>query len=87
VKAELLGMTAGFITSIAIIPQLVRTWRIKHAKDISIWQPLLLTLGMALWLAYGILLKDMPLIAANTFSLLCYLLMIAMKLYYDKRCQ
>lgn len=80
-------MTAGFITSIAIIPQLVRTWRIKHAKDISIWQPLLLTLGMALWLAYGILLKDMPLIAANTFSLLCYLLMIAMKLYYDKRCQ
>lgn len=78
-------MTAGFLTSIAILPQLVRTWRTKHARDISIWQPALLLVGMALWLLYGILLKDLPLIAANSFSLLCYFLMIAMKLYYDRR--
>lgn len=83
-KAELLGMTAGFLTTVAILPQLARTWRIKHARDISIWQPLLLMLGMSLWLAYGILLKDTPLIAANSFSLLCYLLLVAMKLYYDR---
>ncbi len=78
-------MTAGFITTAAIIPQLVRTWRTKHATDISIWQPLLLLFGLTLWLAYGIVLDDLPLIAANSFSLLCYLILIGMKVYYDRR--
>ena len=78
-------MTAGILTSAAILPQIARTWRTKHARDISIWQPLMLLAGLALWLAYGILLNDLPLIAANSFSLLCYFLLIGMKLYYDRR--
>ena len=84
-KATWIGLAAGFLTSIAVIPQVVRTWRIKHARDISIWQPLILIAGMALWFCYGLLLGDTPLIAANSFSILCYLLLLGMKVVYDRR--
>lgn len=84
-KVTWLGLAAGFLTSIAVIPQVVRTWRIKHARDISIWQPLLLLVGMLLWFCYGLLLGDTPLIAANAFSISCYLLLLGMKIVYDRR--
>jgi MtN3 and saliva related transmembrane protein len=79
-----LGLLAAAITSAAAIPQVVRTWRTKHARDISIWQPLLLNIGMTLWLFYGIALGDIPLIVANIFSILCYTLLIIMKLRFNK---
>lgn len=84
-KATWLGLAAGFLTSIAVIPQVVRTWRIKHARDISIWQPLILIVGMLLWFCYGLLLGDTPLIAANAFSISCNLLLLGMKIVYDRR--
>lgn len=84
-KSNWIGLSAGFLTSIAVIPQVVRTWRIKHARDISIWQPLILIAGMLLWLIYGLGLDDMPLIAANSFSISCYLILLAMKIIYDRR--
>lgn len=84
-KATWIGLIAGFLTSTAVIPQLVRTWRTKHARDISIWQPLILIIGMLLWLYYGVILGDLPLIAANAFSISCYLLLLALKLYFDRR--
>jgi len=85
VKVTWLGLAAGLLTSIAVIPQVVRTWRIKHARDISIWQPLILIAGMVLWFLYGLLLGDTPLIAANSFSIACYLLLLCMKIVYDRR--
>ncbi len=84
-KATWIGLAAGFLTSIAVIPQVVRTWRIKHARDISIWQPLILIAGMLLWLFYGLMLNDLPLIAANAFSISCYLVLLGMKIVYDRR--
>lgn len=84
-KATWIGLAAGFFTSVAVIPQVVRTWRTKHARDISIWQPLILILGMLLWLVYGLLLHDLPLIAANSFSISCYLVLLGMKIFFDRR--
>jgi len=77
-----IGLVAGALTSIAVIPQVVKTYRTRHARDISIWQPLLLDLGMILWLIYGILLRDLPLILANAFSIICNTLLIGMKIYF-----
>lgn len=85
INATHIGLFAGLLTSFAVVPQVVRTWRTKHAKDLSIWQPLLLVAGMLLWLIYGLMINDTPLIAANTFSLLCYFLLIGMKIVYDRR--
>jgi MtN3 and saliva related transmembrane protein len=83
-----LGLLAGAITTAAGFPQVVRTYRTKHARDISIWQPILLNIGMLLWLVYGIALGDLPLIYANSISIVCYTSLMIMKIIYredDKR--
>jgi MtN3 and saliva related transmembrane protein len=77
-----IGLLAGAITTAAAFPQVVRTYRTKHARDISIWQPVLLNVGMSLWLVYGIALDDVPLIYANSISLVCYTALIVMKIIY-----
>ena len=79
------GFFAGLLTSGAAIPQVLQTYRTKHARDLSMWQLILLNLGMLLWLIYGISINDLPLMIANTFSILCYSLLISMKLRYAKR--
>lgn len=76
------GLVAGLLTSIASLPQLIKTWRSRHVRDLSIWQPLLLSVGVALWLLYGILIRDIPLILANITPLICNLLLTAMKIRY-----
>jgi MtN3 and saliva related transmembrane protein len=81
-NATHIGLVAGALTSVAVIPQVVRTYRTRHARDISIWQPVLLDIGMLLWLVYGLLLKDLPLILANAFSIVCNTLLIFMKIYF-----
>ena len=81
-NATHIGLVAGALTSVAVIPQVVRTFRTRHARDISIWQPVLLDVGMFLWLVYGIMLKDSPLILANAFSIICNSLLIFMKIYF-----
>jgi len=83
-NATHIGLVAGALTSVAVIPQVVRTYRTRHARDISIWQPVLLDVGMVLWLIYGIMLKDLPLILANAFSIFCNTLLIGMKIYFKE---
>ena len=77
-----LGLIAGTLTSIAAIPQLVKTLRTRHARDISIWQPLLLAIGIALWLVYGALIRDLPLVLANIIPLICNIILTILKLRY-----
>ena len=79
-----IGLLAGTLTSLAAIPQVVKTLRSRHVRDISVWQPLLLSIGVALWMIYGILISDLPLILANIIPLACNLLLTGMKIYYGK---
>lgn len=77
-----IGMIAGTLTSVAAVPQLIKTLRTRHARDISVWQPLLLSLGVALWLIYGIMIHDTPLILANIIPLACNIMLTVLKLLY-----
>jgi MtN3 and saliva related transmembrane protein len=77
-----LGLVAGALTSIAAIPQLVKTLRTRHARDISIWQPLLLAIGISLWLIYGVLIHDLPLVLANIVPLICNIMLTILKIHY-----
>ena len=77
-----IGLLAGVLTSCAVIPQMYRAFRTRQVRDISVWQPVLLVVGMGFWLLYGILIRDLPLIAANVFSITCNLILITMKIYY-----
>ena len=79
---HMIGMLAGALTSVAAVPQLIKTLRTRHARDISVWQPLLLSLGLALWLIYGILIQNTPLILANIIPLACNVLLTILKLLY-----
>lgn len=64
----LLGALAGFFTTIAALPQLLKTWRSSHAEDVSIRTFLILCIGLALWTTYGILQRDWPIILTNGIS-------------------
>lgn len=81
-SATWIGLIAGLLTSVASVPQVIKTWRSRHARDLSIWQPLLLSLGVALWLIYGMLIGDIPLILANITPLVCNLTLTVLKIRF-----
>jgi MtN3 and saliva related transmembrane protein len=66
---SLLGLVAGAFTTIAFLPQVIKTWRSRSAKDLSLGMFTIFTLGVAMWLAYGFLINDLPVILANVVTL------------------
>lgn len=63
------GLAAGTLTTLAFVPQVIRVFRTRSTRDISLPTFVALVLGTVLWLVYGILLDELPLIAANGVSL------------------
>ena len=76
------GSTAATLTSIAFIPQVWKIWRTSHTADISLGMYILFTIGVALWLVYGILIESWPVIAANSFTLALAGAVLAMKIKF-----
>ena len=77
-----LGYIAGFFTTIAFLPQVIKVWKTKSTKDISIWMFLIFNLGVFLWLIYGILIKNYALIFANTITLILSLSILVAKILF-----
>ena len=77
---DVIGSVAAFLTTIAFVPQVVKIWRARSAADISLPMYVVFTLGVMLWLAYGILLGALPIIIANSVTLLLSVAVVAMKL-------
>jgi MtN3 and saliva related transmembrane protein len=67
---QLLGLAAGSLTTVAFLPQVIKTWKSGSAKDLSLGMFAFFCLGVLLWLIYGLLTKDVPVIAANFATLL-----------------
>lgn len=65
-----LGIVAGTCTTLAFLPQAVKTWQSRSAKDLSVGTFMLLVGGLILWLIYGIILYNWPIILTNGFTLL-----------------
>ena len=77
-----LGLTAGLLTTMAYLPQLIKTWKSKSAQDLS-WSMLItLCIGIILWLVYGAYVRDIPIIAANIFTFLFAGMILALKIKY-----
>lgn len=68
-SSTLLGLLAGTLTTASFLPQVVKTWKTRHTKDISLYMFLLLVLGICLWVAYGLIKNDIPVVIANVISL------------------
>lgn len=64
-----IGFVAGILTSIAALPQVVKTIKTGSTRDLSLWQPALLSVGVALWLVYGLQIGDTPLVVMNILPL------------------
>jgi MtN3 and saliva related transmembrane protein len=67
---ELVGYTAGILTTSAVIPQIVKAWKTRHVDDISVFMVVILICGVALWTLYGIGNRHWPIIIANGVSVL-----------------
>ena len=67
---DLIGYIAAFFTTFALLPQILRIWKLKEARDISIFMPTMIAIGTSLWLFYGVLINEWPVIAANVVSLI-----------------
>jgi MtN3 and saliva related transmembrane protein len=78
---DMIGYMAALFTTFSLLPQIIRIWKLKEARDISLFMPLMISTGSILWLIYGIIINETPVIAANAVSLLFSLtvLYIAMK--------
>ncbi len=68
-SADLLGYAAATLTTMAFVPQAVKSWRSRDLSGISLGMYSLFSLGLALWLAYGIQLGSWPIILANSVTL------------------
>lgn len=81
-SADWIGSAAATLTTTAFIPQAWQVWRTRHTADISLGMYTLFTLGVALWLSYGILLSSWPIILANSITLLLAGAVLVMKLKF-----
>jgi len=80
---DTVGSVAGFCTTVSMLPQLHSIWRRKSARDVSLTMILVLLLGIALWIVYGVGIGSPPIIVTNAVTLVVDLSVLALKLHYD----
>jgi MtN3 and saliva related transmembrane protein len=68
-SSTLLGLAAGICTTLAFVPQVLRTWRTRSTEDISLGMFVIFVVGVFLWLLYGIAREDMVIVGANIVTL------------------
>jgi len=74
------GYVAATLTTLAFVPQAVKTLRTRDTRSISLYMYLVFTIGIAFWLAYGLVLHSWPMIVSNIITLVLAGAILAMKL-------
>jgi MtN3 and saliva related transmembrane protein len=78
----ILGLVAGTLTTLSFLPQLLKAWKSRSTHDISIGMFSLLAAGVMLWIVYGVVTSDLPVIVANSVTLVFVGLILVLKLRY-----
>jgi MtN3 and saliva related transmembrane protein len=81
-QIQALGYIAGTVSTLVFMPQVIKTWKTKSTKDISLLMFLFATVSVILWLIYGILVNDGAIIYTNSTILVLSCIMIYLKLKY-----
>ncbi|WP_197901600.1 SemiSWEET transporter [Rhodocytophaga rosea] len=76
---ETVGLIAGALTTVSFVPQVIKTWRSRSAKDLSLSMFTLFCAGLILWLIYGIALSSLAIIIANAFTLVLAICLLVFK--------
>lgn len=82
---QLAGYCAAILTTTSFVPQLIRVWRLRSARDISLTMFLAFSLGVFLWFIYGVSLHSIPIMLANGVTLALSLTILILKLRFDRR--
>ncbi len=75
-NSEVIGLIAGALSCTTFLPQVVKTWKSKSTKDVSLAMFLIASAGTALWLVYGIMIKSISIIGTNVIVLFFSLTML-----------
>ncbi len=81
---EVMGYVAGALTTLAFVPQVLQIYRTKSVKDVSLAMFLIFTLGVALWLGYGIMTSSLPVVAADAITLVLSFVILYFKWKYNE---
>jgi len=81
---EIIGYCAAFLTTIAFLPQAIQSWRTRDLSGISVGMYSLFTIGVGLWLIYGLIIEKWPLIVANALTFALALSILVLKLRAGK---
>ncbi len=76
----ILGIIAACCTTSAFLPQVIKTLKTKRTEDISLSMYIIFSIGLFLWMIYGIFLRDIPIIAANFVTLIFAILVLILKI-------
>ena len=63
---SIIGLSAAFLTTISLCPQIIRVWKTKSAEDISVGMFSIMCGSVSMWLLYGLLMNSLPIIASNS---------------------
>jgi len=80
IEPQIAGYIAGFLATASFVPQLLLTLRTRNTESLSLGMCLAFTLGVALWLAYGVLQQDYALFIANALTLAMASTILAIKI-------
>jgi len=84
---EIIGYCAAFLTTIAFLPQAIQSWRTRDLSGISLGMYFLFTVGVGLWLVYGLIIEKWPLILANALTFALALSILLLKLRHTSKHQ
>ena len=82
--AELIGYVAAILTTISFLPQVIKVWQTRSARDISLPMYSLFIVGSALWLSYGVAIHSLPVAIANAVTLALAGAVLVAKLRFGK---
>lgn len=82
---EMIGYIAGVCTTLAFLPQVIKTYKTRSAKDISLGMYLVFCTGLVLWTIYGLQKHAWAIVYANVATIILAGSMLVMKLVFDSR--
>ena len=82
--ADAVGSIAAFLTTVSFVPQVWQSFRTRDLSGVSLGMYSVFTFGVAMWLAYGLLLRAWPIVIANAITLLLAMSILLMKLLYGR---
>jgi MtN3 and saliva related transmembrane protein len=80
----LVGSTSAVLTTSAFVPQVVRVWRLRDARDISLPTFAIFSVGLVGWVGYGWLVSSIPIVAANSVTFALALSILVLKVKFDR---